>query len=172
MGKSLPRPKPTEQSDPRQVRLLARSGPTGHEVLVRHLGPVLATSRSFDCDARDEAKEACRKEALRAAQAKCVLLGGNCILAAKATVTPALVGAASRAKDSYVVSGNACILKAEAYSAKAVVETGISDGRTRQVPATKKLQQETQDRGLAARVAGELLLVNVLANTDANWFFG
>jgi hypothetical protein len=67
-----------EVHDPKHVRLLARSCPTGDELIVRHLGPVLATSRSFDGVEESEEKEACRKEALKAAQALCALLGGSC----------------------------------------------------------------------------------------------
>jgi hypothetical protein len=41
MGNSQPRPRPMEVHDPKHARLLARSGPTGDEVIVRHLGPYL-----------------------------------------------------------------------------------------------------------------------------------
>lgn len=155
------------------------------------MGPILATSRSFDCDKGEGGKEACRKEALRAAQAQCALLGGNCILDTKADITPALDdGTGARAKDCYVVSGNACILMPKAGTTKAAAASVKSDGRIRDGPAkkTQTFPQETQtysrkrdgrirevptqDRGLAAHVV-DGVLVNVVAgfDSDTNWAF-
>ena len=166
----------------------------GDEVVVRHLGPVLATSRSFACVEEGEEKEACRKEALRAAQAQCALLGGNCILEVKADVTPALDdGVGARAKDCYVVSGNACILTTKAGATKASAANVRNDGRIRDGPARNKparpdppekhgeskkrdgriREAPARERAAAAHVVGGVLLnaVDGFDSDTTDWTF-
>jgi hypothetical protein len=190
MGNAPTRNRASDLYESIDVVITPRSSPMGDDVLVLLLGPVLAMSGSFDCNVEGERRESVRTEALQAAQAQCAMLGGNCILEAKAEVTPVREnGKGSRAKDCYVVSGTACIVKRSADQAKAPEHMPRSDRRIRDVPATRKqappqtrqfdwttmdgqLRQEPRHNAFAAvRRAGGLLNFFDGFDTDANWSF-
>jgi hypothetical protein len=147
MGNAPTRNRASDLYESIDVVITPRSSPMGDDVLVLLLGPVFATSGSFDCDEEGERRESVRTEALQAAQAQCATLGGNYILEAKAVVTPVREnGKGSRAQDCYVVRGTACIVKRSADQAKAPEHIARSDRRIGDVPATRKqaLPQERQ----------------------------